>query len=82
MSATFEVGHRVVVKADNDYDKGIPFDDVIRPFAGHWGHVVEFAEQSGNPVVRLEGHVANDSDRWAVLSGTWTFDPSELEHAD
>lgn len=77
------VGHRVVVKADNGYDKPLP-SETFGLMAGHFGRV--HAIWPDMILVEITGHIhgiRNVSSAVTLDGDTrWPFYSDELEHAD
>ena len=81
---SFDIGHRVVVKTDNLFDK--PMSPVHGPMAGHFGRVVD-VDTGGFVMVELTGKVDGPPSPLALAGPAknrpaWIFLDFELEHAD
>lgn len=76
----FRGGQRVVVKADNDYDRG-PFRDPDELVGDYYGHVTSATGRL--VVVNLSGHIGRNPSEFVVGEGNpWPFFEHELEAAD
>lgn len=88
MNGVFDVGQRVIVCDDNEFDE--KRHPEFGPMAGHYGKVVVVSDSDEDePALigveisgRVGGPVALPRELYGQRPRTWYFYPPELEHAD